>query len=275
MKIIRGRKALVTGAASGIGRALVLALAREGADLYLLDIDEAALTATARAAQEAGVTVMTRRCDLAQPSEITASVRAMLADFGAPHILVNNAGVAYYGATDAMPATEWERILAVNLLAPIQLVRELLPTLIAQDEAHILNVCSIFGLVPLRKGAAYQTTKYGLVGLSAALRAEYGRFFGVTALCPGFVQTGLLATFAADPRRQRPAVPAWVCTTPEKVAAAALRAIRANKGLVVLTPAARLGWRLARLSPAFFDWFTRQGWRGAKRRGPSSTTSRR
>jgi short-subunit dehydrogenase len=269
MKIIRGRKALVTGAASGIGRAIALALAREGADLYLLDIDEAALALTARAAQELGVKVESRICDLSRPSEIAASVRAMVAGFGAPQILVNNAGVAYYGATHDMAAEQWERIMAVNLLAPIQLVRELLPTLLAQDEAHILNVCSIFGLVPLRKGAAYQVTKFGLVGLSAALRAEYGRELGVTALCPGFVRTTLLETFeVGDPTRGRPAVPAWLCTTPDKVAAAAVRAIRANKGVLVVTPGARLSWWAARLSPRLIDWLARRGWR-AKRR-PSS-----
>lgn len=269
MKIIRGRKALVTGAASGIGRAIALALAREGADLYLLDVDEAALALTARAAQDLGVNAESRLCDLSRPSEITASVRAMMAGFGAPHILVNNAGLAHYGATHAISAEQWERVMAVNLLAPIQLVRELLPALRAQEEAHILNVCSIFGLVPLRKGAAYQTTKFGLVGLSAALRAEYGPELGVTALCPGFVRTALLETLASgDPHQRRPSVPAWLCTVPDKVAAAALRAIRTNKGIVVITPAARLAWWAVRLSPGLLDWLARLRRHGAKRRGP-------
>src|SRR6202023_3217394 len=133
---------------------------------------------------------------LAQSSQITACVQSVLSGWGAPNILVNNAGVAYYGATHEMTAAQWERIMAVNLLAPVQLVRELLPALLAQDEAHVVNVCSVFGLVPLRKGAAYQTSKFGLVGLSAALRAEYGRDIGVTALCPGFVRTAMLETFA-------------------------------------------------------------------------------
>jgi short-subunit dehydrogenase len=267
MKIIRGRKALVTGAASGIGRAIALALAHEGADLYLLDIDEAALATTARAAQELGVKVESRICDLNRPSEITASVRAMMAGFGAPHILVNNAGIAYYGRTHEMSAEQWERIMAVNLLAPIQLVRELLPTLLAQDEAHILNVCSIFGLVPLRKAAAYQITKFGLVGLSAALRAEYGRELGVTALCPGFVRTALLDTFVlGGPGQRRPVVPAWLCASPDTVARTAVRAIRAKRGTVVIGPVARLVWWAARLSPGLIDWLARRGWRGAKRK---------
>jgi short-subunit dehydrogenase len=118
----------------------------------------------------------------------------------------------------------------------------------------------------LRKGAAYQTSKFGLVGLSAALRAEYGRAIGVTALCPGFVRTPLLETFATGaPGQRRHAIPPWLCASPEQVAAAAVRAIRRNKGLVVITPAARLLWWMARFSPGLLDWVTRQGWRGKPR----------
>jgi short-subunit dehydrogenase len=218
-----------------------------------------------------GVSVATRVCDLRQPSAITAMVQSVLSGWGALNILVNNAGIAYYGATHDMTAEQWEQIMAVNLLAPIQLVRELMPTLLAQDEAHVVNVCSIFGLVPLRKGAAYQASKFGLVGLSAALRAEYGREIGVTALCPGFVRTAMLETFATGkPGQQRHAIPAWLCASPEQVAAVAIRAIRGNKGLVVITPAARVLWWMARLSPGLLDWVTRQGWRGKRRTG--STT---
>jgi short-subunit dehydrogenase len=266
MQVIRGKKALVTGAASGIGRALALALAREGADLFLVDIDADKLAAVARAAQDLGATVSTRVCDLTQASEITASVASVLSGWGALNILVNNAGAAYYGATHDMTAEQWGAIIALNLLAPIQLVRELLPTLLAQEEAHVVNVCSIFGLVPLRKGAAYQVSKFGLVGLSAALRAEYGRDIGVTALCPGFVRTPLLETFATGaPGQRRHAIPAWLCASPEQVAAAALRAMRRNKGLVVITPAARLLWWMARFAPGLLDFVTRQGWRGKRR----------
>src|ERR1700737_4775592 len=110
MQVIRGKKALVTGAASGIGRALALALAREGADLYLVDRDEAKLAATAREAQGLGVTVKTEVCDLTQASAITAMVQSALAGSGALNILVNNAGVAYYGATHDMTVEQWERI---------------------------------------------------------------------------------------------------------------------------------------------------------------------
>jgi len=267
MQNIRGKKALVTGAATGIGRAIAIALAREGADLYLVDIDEAGLVATAREASGHGVEAVTHICDLTQSGEIIAMVNALLQRWGRLHILVNNAGAAYYGPTHAMTAAQWRRILSVNLLAPIELVYELLPTLAAQEQAHIVNVCSVFGLVTFRKGAAYQTSKFGLVGLSAALRAEYSHDgFGVTALCPGFVRTAMIETFAtsdADQRRHK--VPSWACLSADAVAAKAIGAIRNNRGLVVVSLSARLWWWLARLSPSFCDWLTREGWRGKRK----------
>jgi short-subunit dehydrogenase len=185
------------------------------------------------------------------------------ASWGGLNILVNNAGIAYYGPTHEMTAEQCRQILSVNLLAPIQLVRELLPLLGTADEAHILNVSSIFGLTSIRKGAVYQSSKFGLVGFSAALRAEYGeRDIGVSLLCPGFVRTPLLerfATGAADQKRHR--IPAWASTSADRVAAKAIRAIRNNTALVVTPPLARLSWWLTRLSPALIDWLSRQGWR--------------
>jgi 3-oxoacyl-[acyl-carrier protein] reductase len=263
MQIMRGRKALVTGAGAGIGRAIGLALAREGADLFLIDIDNDKLEAVALEARALGVTVVTRMCDLAEPAAISATTRSLIAEWGALNILINNAGLTWYGPTEAMSAEQWRRIMAVNLLAPIQLFRELLPLLAAADEAHVVNVCSMFGLTPWRKAAAYQTSKHGLVGFTAALRAEFQRaHFGITALCPGFVRTTLLDGTAGDR-----AVPAWISTTPETVAAKAINAIRRNRGLVLVTPATHFYWRLYRVAPRLVDWLLREGWRRRGRIG--------
>jgi len=262
MRVIRGRKALVTGAASGIGRALALALAVEGADLFLADIDTERLTATAREAREAGVVVETHVCDLADASQITELVGHLREAWGALNILINNAGIAYYGPTHLMTPEQLERLLAVNLLAPVRLTQALLPMLLASEEAHILNMCSMFGLVSWRKTVAYQTSKFGLVGFTAGLRADYYReHFGVTALCPGFVRSGLIEDYAAGEPEKRRSVPPWLCTTPEKVAIHAVRAIRRDRGLVVITPAAHLWWRVMRFGPGLTDWLVREGWR--------------
>jgi 3-oxoacyl-[acyl-carrier protein] reductase len=257
---------LVTGAASGIGRAIALALAREGADLFLIDIDALKLAQVADEARGYGVEVVTAVCDLAEPSQITAAVHSLLAQWGRLDILINNAGVAYYGTTHEMTEQQWRQVLSVNLLAPIQLFRELIATLLAAEEAHILNVSSMFGLVTWRKATAYQTTKFGLVGFSAALRAEYHReHFGVTTLCPGFVRTPLLEESRPGGPSERRNAPSWICTTPEVVAARAIRAIRRNSKLVLITPTAHLYWRLMRISPTLVDWLVREGWRRRSR----------
>jgi 3-oxoacyl-[acyl-carrier protein] reductase len=261
MKTIRGRKALVTGAAAGIGRTIALALAREGADLFLIDIDMEGLKAVADEARASGVEVITRECDLAEPIQITAAAKALTTEWGALNILINNAGLTYYGPADAMSGAQWRRIMAVNLLAPMQLFRELLPLLAAADEAHTVNVASMFGLMPWRKAAAYQTSKHGLVGFTRALRAEFQRdHFGITALCPGFVNTALLEESGR-------ASPPFVSTTPEAVAAKCISAIRRNRGLVLITPAAHFYWRLWRLAPGLVDWMLREGWRKKGRIG--------
>jgi 3-oxoacyl-[acyl-carrier protein] reductase len=262
MKTIRDKKALVTGAASGIGRALALALAKEGADLYLIDINGDKLAATADEVRRMGRVAEARVCDLSDSKQITIAVDSLISTWGRLDILVNNAGTAYYGPTLKMTAEQWHHLLAINLLAPIQLVRELLPTLTAQTEAHIVNVSSIFGLVPMRKIAAYQTSKFGLVGFSAALRAEFNRFgCGVTALCPGFVRTAMIEEFVAVDREPRARIPAWMCTSADTVANKAIHAIRANKAIVVISPFARLMWWFTRFSPRTLDWVVRQGWR--------------
>jgi short-subunit dehydrogenase len=262
MRTIRGKKALVTGAADGIGRALALELARAGADLFLIDINAEGLAAVADEARGHGVEAIAVVCDLAESAEVSAAVARLRATWNGLDILVNNAGLAYYGPMHLMTDAQWHRIMAVNLLAPIQLVRELLPTLLAADEAHILNVCSMFGLTGWRKALAYQTTKFGLVGFTAGLRAEYCRHhFGVTALCPGFVLSALTTNYATVGPHERRQPPSWICTTPEKVAARALRAIKRNQGMVVMTPLTHVYWRLWRFLPGSVDWLLREGWR--------------
>jgi 3-oxoacyl-[acyl-carrier protein] reductase len=265
VRIIRGRKALVTGAAFGIGRAIALELAREGAELFLIDIDAENLERVAAEARRHGVTVIAEVCDLADPAAISASVGSLRAHWDALNILINNAGVSYYGSTETMREDQWRRIMAVNLMAPMQLFHELLPLLLAADEAHVLNVCSMFGLAPWRKAAVYQTSKYGLVGFTAALRTEFhGEQFGVTALCPGFVRTSLLEASLGDRAALR-TPPAWISTTPEALAVKAIKAIRRNRGLVLITPAAHIYWRFARLAPGLVDWLLREGWRTRNR----------
>jgi 3-oxoacyl-[acyl-carrier protein] reductase len=264
MRIFRGRKAVITGAASGIGRAIALALAAEGVGLFLIDRDEERLANVVSEATGHGVEVAAAVCDLAIPAEITEAITRVRAMWdGEIHILANCAGIASYGPFHLAADEAWRRLIAVNLLAPMQIIHELLSTLIGAEQAHILNICSMAGLIPLRKLPAYQASKYGLVGFTLALRNDYHRDnFGITALCPGFVRTPLLTNLKdPEPHRRAPVLPDFISTTPDVVAAAALAAIRNDRGLVVVTPLAKLAWWLTRLCPTLFAWINREGWR--------------
>lgn len=265
MKTLQGKRALVTGAASGIGRAIALGLAREGVRLILLDIDVVGLGNIGREVQSLGSEPLLRICDLRQPSEISECLRDVIND-GGIDILVNNAGVATYGPTEQMSAEQWDRVLAVNLLAPIQIVRELLPSLLERDEAHIVNVCSLAGLVAGSKLAAYNVSKFGLQGLSETLRAEYGRSgLGVTSLCPGFAPTNIYEAANQNGSPQHVEAPkAWMMTTADHIAARAIRGIRRNQPIVVVTMLAHVLWFLKRLAPRLFLRFFTSRFRRSK-----------
>ena len=256
MKTIRGKRALVTGAASGIGRGIALALAREGADLYLIDVDDVGLATVADEATKIGVSVMTDRCDLTQPNDVTRALTAMQARCAPIDILVNNAGIAYYGPTQLMTAAQWDRLLGVNLLAPIQITRELLPVLLSRPEAHVLNVCSISGLVAGGRFAAYHTSKFGLIGFTAALRAEYGRHgLGVSALCPGPVLTNLYRSCdSSRPDKSVPEPPRWLCCSIDAVSAGAIKCLRRNKRQLLIGPLAHLLAWTNWLAPGVIDF---------------------
>lgn len=256
MRTLRNKSALVTGAASGIGRAIARRLAGEGVDLYLLDIDEAGLVDAVSEAKRERVEAVGRRCDVSDPAQIQASVHHILDRWGGVDLLVNNAGITYYGETAQMSAEHCEKLLAINLNAPIHFVRELLPSLLERPEAHVLNVASFFGLIGTRRLSAYTASKFGLVGFSESLRAEYGRVgLGVTALCPGFVDTNLFATAPlGSDRQQQKQPPRWMLTTPEKIAARAVKAIKRNEAQVVMQPYAKLAHLGKRFVPGLLDW---------------------
>jgi short-subunit dehydrogenase len=259
MKDLCGKKALVTGAGSGIGLCLALELSRHGADIILVDVDEGRLQGALRQVRANCVDAIPLRADLCQPAQVSYCVQRALHLWGTLDILVNNAGVAYYGPTERMTPGQWDWLLQINLLTPIQLTREFLPTLLQRPEAHVLNVCSIAGLVAGRKMAAYHVSKFGLVGFSEALRAEYANSgLGVTALCPGLVRTALFnAAVSGHPGKPIKKPPRWLTIAPETVARKAVRAIRRNRGLVLVSPMAHVLWLLKRFSPGFVGFLNR------------------
>lgn len=256
MRPLAGKTALVTGAARGIGRAIALRLAAKGVRLALADRDPLGLAQTQRDTQRSGVESVSLLCDLSRAEEIDSLVGDLLDRWAGVDLLVNNAGVAYYGPAHTMPRDEADHLLAVNLKAPVRLTAGLLPAMLARPESHVLNVCSVLGLVGMPRVALYCASKHGLVGYSESLRVEYGRQgLGVTTLCPGFVRTELIDE-ASGNQSGRPArrPPALFCVTTDNVARAAVRGVERNRRRVVVDPVGRWVRGAMTAVPGVFDW---------------------
>jgi short-subunit dehydrogenase len=254
MRTIHDKIALVTGAGSGLGRAIALRLAKEGASLHLADINAAALEAAATQIRALGRRVIVTACDLCDSEALESLVADVHDHWGGLDILVNNAGIAWYGPTQKMTDDEWDKLLTLNLHVPIRLTRRFLKTLLSRPESHVINMSSICGWVCGGRFNAYHVSKFGLVGFSEALRAEFNRHgLGATAVCPGPVLTDLYKSSGcgyAD--RETPHPPAWICTTPDRVAAKTIRAIYRNHALTLVGFAAHLLYHSKRLAPSIF-----------------------
>ena len=200
MKDLSGRVAAVTGAASGLGKAMALAFAEEGMDVAIADIDD--LSSVESAIVDKGVKAFAMRVDVSKAADVEAfALRANEALKGI-HLVCNNAGVALTGAVWENTEHDWDWILGVNLRGVVNGVRAFAPRLIAQDEGHIVNTASVAGLISPPGMGAYSVSKHAVVALSEALHhdlRERGSRVGVSVLCPAYVPTGI-----ADSDRNRP-----------------------------------------------------------------------
>jgi NAD(P)-dependent dehydrogenase (short-subunit alcohol dehydrogenase family) len=201
---LNGKVAVVTGAASGIGRAMADRFAAVGMKVVLADIEAEPLDAAAREVQAAGHAAIAVRTDVSDAASVEALAQRTLDEFGAVHIVCNNAGVgAAAQPAWEMPFGAWEWMINVNLYGVIHGVRAFVPLLVAQDEGHVVNTTSIAGLVAGVGSAPYTATKHAVVGLSEALRRELevtGSAVKVSLLVPGRVNTRI-----ADALRNWPA----------------------------------------------------------------------
>jgi len=204
MKEFRDQVAVVTGAASGIGRALVDRFAAEGMKIVLADIEVGALAKAKSELEAMGAEVLAVATDVSKPEEIEALAAKTLAAFGAVHLVCNNAGVAATGPLWERSLADYEWVLGVNLWGVIHGIRTFVPILLDQDTGgHIVNTASLAGLTIVPGNGIYQISKHGVVALSESLHfdlAQRGAKVRVSVLCPSFVRTAIL-----DSERNRPA----------------------------------------------------------------------
>lgn len=263
---LRGRTAAVTGAASGIGRALAVRLAGAGTHLALADIDEPGLAETAGTvrALRPDVHVTTHRVDVADRAAVHAWADAAAAEHGTVNLVVNNAGVSCAGTADAMPYEDLDWIVGINLWGVIHGTKAFLPHLRAAGEGHVVNVSSLFGLVAQPAMSAYNASKFAVRGYTEALRQDLlleGAPIGVTCVHPGGIRTAIAATSRVagstpfgdgDASRER-FERLFLRIAPDTAARAILRGVVRGRARVLIGREAFLLDVLQRLAPSGYQ----------------------
>ncbi len=203
MRRFEGRSAVITGAASGIGRATAERMATEGARLFLLDVQAPALDETAKTLREIGADVETRICDVSDPEAARASVEAAVKRFGRLDVLCNIAGILHFDHTHELSLDTWRRILSVNLDGTFFMCQASLPHLL-QARGNIVNMSSTAALAGHPWTAAYSASKGGVLALTYTLAIEYcAQGLRANAVCPGSVQTPIHSVFKLPPGADR------------------------------------------------------------------------
>lgn len=251
------QNAIITGGASGLGRALALRLARDGWRIAICDINDAAAESVRREVDAAGGEGRAERLDVTKPEEWGALRDRLQADWKALDLLVNNAGVAGSGDVGQYSLADWKWLLDVNLWSGVYGCHTFVEWLKRNPRgAHILNTASMAAIGSAPGMAAYNVSKSGIVALSETLYAELlPHNVGVTALCPAFVPTNLLV----NARFVRPEEKKWAekafrdsKITPDYVADQAVKAMRAKRLYCILPAEGRRYWYLKRLAPQWF-----------------------
>ncbi len=210
MRELRGRVAAITGAGSGIGRALAVELAGKGVHLALTDIDTESLAETVAACEGHGVKITSQRLDVADRDAIYAWADAVVEEHGQVNLLFNNAGVALVADIATMSDEDMHWLVDINLWGVVNGCRAFLPHLEASGEGHIVNLSSVFGLISIPSQSAYNLAKFGVRGFSDALRMELeiaDSCVSVTTVHPGGVKTNIARQARKDPGTEVPTRP--------------------------------------------------------------------
>lgn len=259
---LRGKRCLITGAASGIGRATALLAARRGAALFLTDIDADGLEKVAEEVRSAGGTVSyAKAADIADYEAIVAMAEEIHATGVNMDVVMNIAGVSAWGSIDRLERRHWQKMVDVNLMGPVAVLEQFVPPMIAAKQGgHIVNVSSAAGLFGLPWHAAYSASKFGLRGVSEVLRFDLRRYrIGVSLVCPGAVKTPLMGTVdLVGIDRESPRIKKLVdrfgdhAVSPERVAEKIVEGIEKNRYMVFTSADIRIGyWFQRKFAPPY------------------------
>jgi len=266
MKTLAGKVCAITGAASGIGRALALELAGQGCALALADVDEAGLAACAAQARDRGVAVTSQRVDVADRALVYDWAEAVVRAHGRVHVVVNNAGVAHAGLIEETSDADLEWVMGINFWGVVHGTRAFLPHLKAAGEGHVVNVSSVFGLFAQPGMGAYNASKFAVRGFTEALRQELDLArCGVSATCvhPGGIRTNIARSArlgasvrqltGADGEASRARFERALRTAPQAAAQAIVAGIRADARRVLIGADAWLLDQMQRSWPAGYQ----------------------
>jgi short-subunit dehydrogenase len=277
MRTLDSKVVAITGAGSGIGRALAVEMARHGALLALSDVDEAGLEVTAGMVAGTGRREMrTDRLDVSERTGVAAYATTVADHFGRVNVIVNNAGVALSGDFVDLAYEDLEWITGVNFWGVVHGTKEFLPHLIASGDGHVVNMSSLFGLVSVPGQSAYNATKYAVRGLSEALRQELliaGHPVGVTVVHPGGVKTAIARNarvaegidHSAAARRFEEKL---ATMEPERAARIIVKAVLADKARVLVGLDAHAIHQAAKLAGSRYQDVIAYAGRRSRRAGP-------
>ncbi len=252
---LKGRVVVVSGAASGIGRALALGLWGKGCHLALVDLDEDGLVQLRAelAGAGGGGAATTHAADVGDRARMREVAREVVAAHGAVHVLINNAGIGHEAAFPQTTLDDWDRVVDTNLWGVIHGCHFFMPHLAKSDRAHIVNVSSLFGLVAVPGQSAYCATKFGVRGLSESLFEELrSTSIGLTHVHAGATGTNIMRSAKGDDPELMRRLVSWFDRhgiPPERVADRIIRAIQKGTPRLLITPEVRLGDVLVRLLP--------------------------
>ncbi|MBV9182763.1 MAG: 3-oxoacyl-[acyl-carrier-protein] reductase [Acidobacteria bacterium] len=217
---LTGRKALVTGASQGIGRACALRLAAAGASLALLARNQEKLEQVAAEIRASGPATIVVPADLEDPAQVQAAVKRVLHEFGSIDILVNNAGVTRDQLLLRMKREEWDKVLTTNLTSAYLCTQQVVGSMLKQRWGRIINITSVFGQMGQAGQANYASAKAGLIGFTMAVARELGsRNITVNAVAPGFIETAMTSSLSQELRQKALAmIPLGRVGTPDDVA---------------------------------------------------------